>query len=125
MKLLDNPVTHNFLKFLVQKLNISDASVKIFEQSDGDKYIGCVYECGDSEFHVILNTDRISESESLEYFYVIAHEYVHIKQYLYDNLGYLLKGCKIPYEYRWWEHEARELGEKYLEEFCKLLEKTT
>ena len=59
------------------------------------------------------------ESKSLSQIYIsIAHELVHVKQFMYDNLGTLLDQG-YEYDTCWWEQEARERSERFLLEFVK------
>lgn len=50
----------------------------------------------------------------------LAHELVHVKQYMYDNLGYLLDSHKPPYNERWWEKEANSKAEELILKFVQI-----
>jgi len=54
-----------------------------------------------------------------EIYTTIAHELVHVKQYMYDNLGHLLDQHKPPYDERWWEKEANLKAQELILSFVK------
>ncbi len=53
-------------------------------------------------------------------FTTVAHEMIHVKQYMTQDLGNLLdKSTALPYESRWWEEEAFENAVPLVESFAK------
>jgi len=62
---------------------------------------GICYQNNETEFMILLKDGR-TKSEMLV---TLAHELVHVKQYLKDNLAGQWD-TSIPYNDRWWEQEA-------------------
>jgi hypothetical protein len=55
-----------------------------------------------------------------EVFTTIAHEMIHVKQYMTQELGRLLdEQSEVPYDQRWWEKEAFEKAVPLVEKFSK------
>jgi Zn-dependent peptidase ImmA (M78 family) len=65
---------------------------------------GVCYRNNDTEFMILLKDGR-SDAETM---ITLAHELVHVKQYLVDDLSNKFDDS-IPYMERWWEKEAFEL----------------
>ena len=55
------------------------------------------------EFTILVNrTDDVGAI-----FTTVAHEMIHVKQYMTQNLGQILdESTELPYDSRWWEEEA-------------------
>lgn len=55
------------------------------------------------EFTILVNrTDDVGAI-----FATVAHEMIHVKQYMTQNLGQILdESTELPYDSRWWEEEA-------------------
>jgi len=81
------------------------------------------YNESDKPRHFVIRVrNKLSEKEKLR---TIAHEMVHVKQFLYNELNEemsLWKGkptrlYKVPYDSQPWEKEAWSLGDKLFEEY--------
>ena len=58
------------------------------------------------EFTILVKTKGRTITQ---YFNTIAHEMIHIKQFMKENLGYFLDNYSdVPYMERWWEIEAHK-----------------
>lgn len=75
--------------------------------------------------YFILDIKRdITEKEKL---ITLAHEFIHVKQYVYDELnekmdtwrGVIIEASDYEYHNQPWELEAEELGIKIVEEFIE------
>jgi Zn-dependent peptidase ImmA (M78 family) len=61
---------------------------------------GACYRADENEFMIVLK-----ERDEGQMMLTLAHEMVHVKQYLLDDLSDQFDE-KIPYMERWWEQEA-------------------
>jgi Zn-dependent peptidase ImmA (M78 family) len=64
---------------------------------------GACYRNSADEFMILLKNGR-SDADTM---ITLAHELVHVKQFMVDNLSEQLD-ASIPYMERWWEQEAYE-----------------
>lgn len=64
---------------------------------------GACYRNGSDEFMIVLK-----ERDAGQMMVTLAHELVHVKQYLNDNLSEEYD-TSIPYMERWWEVEAFQM----------------
>jgi hypothetical protein len=63
----------------------------------------CIDDTNDT-FTILIKSDKRSYEDVLM---TVAHELVHVKQYMQNDLGMLLDKHKdLDYDKRWWEHEA-------------------
>lgn len=109
-------LVEKFTKFLLGKLNISPKSIEIASTEMKDCHGICVDITEDNYLILVDETDR----NITEIFVTIAHEMVHVKQYMKENLGWFLENRSyIPYETRWWEKEAFEKSVEYVKAFAK------
>ena len=107
---------YSFVEFLCKELSIHPRSLSI-DSCDLEESFGICFD-EDDETYTILVKEKNRKIESV--FVTIAHEMIHVKQYMLDDLGKLLDECAdIPYEQRWWEIEARTKSLNLLEKFSK------
>jgi hypothetical protein len=90
-----------------------------YELDDG--ILGLCLDESDDEFIVFV---KEQDRNIGQIFTTIAHEMVHVKQYMKENLGWFLNNRKdIPYLDRWWEVEAYSESVPLVEKFAKTLKK--
>lgn len=116
-----NSLVTDFILFLCECYEVSPEYIRL-EFTDFIKYhddsVGVCYELMENtRYRIVVKT---KERTITQIFATIAHEFIHVKQYLKDNLrGDVKSGHKIPYEERWWEIEAFEdcysLVKKFIE----------
>lgn len=107
---------NRFVKFLCDELSISPREITIIGQDIKD----CLGQCIDVNKDTYLILVREEGRDIGQVFTTIAHEMVHVKQYMTQGLGRLLDEQQhIPYEERWWEKEAYEMAVPLVEKFAK------
>lgn len=109
-----------FLFFLMRELAIAPKKVGVVSCDLGEE--GCVGMCldsveGENTYLILVDeTDR----NITQVFVTIAHEMVHVKQYMNENLGWFLDNrTDIPYHTRWWEIEAFEKSVELVKQFTR------
>lgn len=116
-----NPVlVHRFVLWLCEELQIQPDAVSVYgeDELDGGVY-GLCMDVSDSEFAILVKTGK---RDIGQIFTTIAHEMIHVKQYMKENLGYWMDNCSsIPYMERWWEVEAFSKSVPLVEKFAKTL----
>jgi uncharacterized protein YjaZ len=115
-----NPdLVEKFVHFLCAEFSISPISLTIdkYDMDDGTKGM-CIDETNDDFIILVKEANR----DIVQILNTIAHEMVHVKQYMKENLGNLLDlHSDIPYNERWWEIEAYSMSALLLEKFVKVL----
>ena len=105
--LRNSSLVEKFVKYACKELEIFPKEIEIdFLEIDGVN--GMCIDL-DTDSFLILIKDRKGQLETL------AHELVHVKQYMKQGLGSLL-GTQ-EYETSWWEQEARSLSRHIMEKF--------
>lgn len=116
VKGLDPKLTTHFTRFCCENLPAWPKSIEIVAEDKivNDKSGLCI-DIDEDNYLILIS----KKNKNISQIYTsIAHEMVHVKQFMYDNLGELLdKGYN--YDTCWWEQEARERSEKILLEFVK------
>ena len=98
---LNSSFVKNVVHFFCNILKISVPNIQIFT----DQTIrpdGACYRNSDDDFMIVLK-----ERDHGQMMITLAHELVHVKQYLKDGLSKQWD-ASIPYMERWWEQEAYE-----------------
>jgi len=112
-----NYLIEKFVKFLCKELCIIPRSIFITEYDIEDSYGMCIDE-SEGNYVILIDCNRDLE----KVFTTVSHEMVHVKQYMTQDLGYLLDKHKdMPYKDRWWEKEAYEKAVPLLEKFTKVI----
>jgi hypothetical protein len=112
------PLVEKFVRFLCEELAVFPTSITIVPFDEKDCVGICIDE-SDTEFLILVKEDGRNIGEV---FTTIAHEMIHVKQYMKQNLGWLLdQHNHIPYEQRWWENEAFTNAIPLVEKFAKKL----
>jgi hypothetical protein len=119
---VDGPVfVEKFARFLCDELQIRPAKVTIVPYGLNDGTLGLCLDESDDEFIVFVKEkDRDIGCICT----TIAHEMIHVKQHMTQELGRLLdEQSHVPYKDRWWEKEAYENAVPLVEKFVKTLKK--
>ena len=98
---------YNFVSHACQMLEISPQSIEI-DDCDIDGVNGMCIDLSEKDFLILVKSHK-------NMLRTLAHELVHVKQYMKQNLGHFL-GTE-EYETSWWEVEARTLSNLILEKF--------
>jgi len=107
-----------FVRFLCDELGVLPREVTIVSQ-DIDNGVGLCIDVEPDEFLIFV---KESGRRVDQVFVTIAHEMIHVKQYMTQELGRLLDEHKnVPYMERWWEKEAYEKSVLLVEKFAKNL----
>jgi hypothetical protein len=119
---ISNPkLVENFAVFLCRELDIMPLKVTIAPYELDDGILGLCLDESDDEFIVFV---KEQDRNIGQIFTTIAHEMVHVKQYMKENLGWFLNNRKdIPYLDRWWEVEAYSNAVPLVEKFTETLKK--
>ena len=117
---LDPVLTEQFVKFCCEELDVNPNLIQI-EGWDTPLIInganGLCYEVNHNEeylIHVYTKGKNITEIYN-----TIAHEMIHVKQFIKDDLNNVISQHKPIYTERWWEQEASvkslDLVKKYVD----------
>jgi hypothetical protein len=109
-------LANRFVKFLCDELRVTPREITILGQDVEDGLGLCIDITRDS-FLILVKEDG---RDIGQIFTTIAHEMIHVKQYMTQELGRLLDEQKhVPYKERWWEKEAYENAVPLVEKFAK------
>ena len=107
-----------FVEFLCSELSILPHRLDIVTE-DMDENVGQCIDVDEGSYLILIKT---LNRDIGRVFITIAHEMIHVKQYMTQELGRLLDEQQhVPYEERWWEQEAYERAVPLLEKFAKNL----
>jgi hypothetical protein len=110
-------VVKKFIEFICKELDIQPHRLTIASYDEDDGNNGLCMDESDSEFIILVKETGRSVGKILV---TIAHEMIHVKQHMKENLGWYLDNHKdIPYLDRWWEKEAFENAVILVEKFAK------
>ena len=108
-----------FISFLCSELNINPTRITIGSFCN-DGSLGLCIDETETDFIILV---KEQERDIGEIFTTIAHEMIHVKQYMQENLGWFLDNRSyIPYSERWWEEEAFAMSVPLVEKFAKTLQ---
>ena len=111
----------HFVKMCLSELDINPK--KIYICFENEKYIGNTQSTGMCIDNFIDDYTILAAKNNrtiTEVFRTVAHELVHIKHYMKDNLSDLfLQEADDNYENLWWEKEARLKSERLIIKFVK------
>ena len=112
------PLAKKFVKFLCKELCILPREILIMDcEVKGNNGL-CIDESEGKYIILVKQKDR----DIGQIFTTIAHEMIHVKQYMTQGLGNLLDTQNdIPYFERWWEKEAQQNSVPFVEKFSKLI----
>lgn len=117
---IDRELTIKAIYSYCRQLDVDVPSILIYvddDLKDPHKEYACVHSNGD-EF--MIRIAPVSKFLNVTQMYeTLAHEMVHVKQFLKNNLEEHLENTDIPYSLRWWEIEAYELEKKLVINFTQ------
>ncbi|HAW04254.1 MAG TPA: hypothetical protein DCW83_06160 [Saprospirales bacterium] len=97
-----NDLAARFVKWICKEYGILPRKISI-EAHDIVGNNGMCFDEPDGKYTILVKDNR----DLGHMFTTIAHEMIHVKQYMTQNLGKLLDDNKdLPYADRWWEEEA-------------------
>ena len=101
----NSAVVKSFVRFLCNELKIKPKRIIVAELEDLESNtIGLCIDESEDEFIILVKENTRTLSDIL---ITIAHEMIHVKQYILQDLGWFLDTqYNIPYQERWWEKEA-------------------
>ena len=115
---IKNPnLVEKFVLFLCEELQIRPSTILLASYEVEDSNLGLCIDETESDFIILVK----EENRDLGDVYItIAHEMVHVKQYMKENLSWFLHNrSDIPYMERWWEKEAFSMAIPLVEKFAK------
>lgn len=117
-----NPsLVEKLTRFLCEELDIQPEKVTIVSYEVEDGNVGLCLDESDTEFIVFVREENRNIGEICT---TIAHELIHVKQFMKENLNEWLHTHKhVPYLDRWWEKEAFSNAVPLVEKFAKTLKK--
>jgi hypothetical protein len=107
---LPESLTLQAVKFFCDFLDIPVPNLHIFTVEDM-RCNGAMYSNSIDDFLIAIHLEDVSgfsDRNITEVFLTLAHEMVHVKQVIRDDLTKEFD-TSIPYAERWWEKEAFEL----------------
>jgi hypothetical protein len=114
-------LVEKFVRFLCAELKVQPSKICIDSYDEDNTNLGlCIDESQDEFIILVKESGRNIE----DVFITIAHEMVHVKQYMNENLGWFLDNRNyIPYHERWWEQEAFSRSVPLVEKFAMELKR--
>jgi Zn-dependent peptidase ImmA (M78 family) len=110
-------LVERFLRFLCDELDVRPRRVTVFPYENNDNISGMCIDESDDEF-IILVKEENRRVEDI--FVTIAHEMIHVKQHMKENLGWFLDNhSHVPHHDRWWEKEAFSNAVPLVKKFAK------
>lgn len=104
-----------FVKFICKEYSILPRRISI-EAYDLIGNNGMCFDEPNGEFTILVKSGR----DLSALFTTVAHEMIHVKQYMTQDLGTLLdENVDLPYEDRWWEEEAFSNSVPLVEKFAQ------
>lgn len=120
---LDPILTEKFVNFCCDQLGVYPDMIKIEGWPDTfkDGALGLCYEVNCKEEYLIMVATR--GRTVTEIYNTIAHEMVHVKQFMKQNLSKnITKEHKPVYNERWWEVEAGEKSMNLVKKYVDILQ---
>jgi hypothetical protein len=116
---LDVTLTENFINFCCDELNVFPSLITVegWDNKFNDGATGLCYEVNfKDEYLIMVSKEGRNVTEIYD---TIAHEMIHVKQFMKNNLTKRLEEYRPVYKERWWEIEAKEnsfdLVKKYVD----------
>ena len=109
-------LVRRFVEYLLKDFDVNPKYIEIASTKLKGSHGMCIDLTEDEYLILVDETDR----NIGDIFVTIAHEMVHVKQFVKENLGWFIDNrSDIPYYQRWWEKEAFEKSVSYVEKFAK------
>lgn len=110
-------LVEDFVRFACVELAIKPKSIILADYDIVDDTLGLCIDETPEDFIILVHT---KDRNLGQVFVTLAHEMVHVKQYMNENLGWFMDNrSHIPYMERWWEREAFETSVPLVEKFAK------
>jgi len=107
----------DFVYYICKHYGILPRKISI-ETADLVGNRGMCFDDDDGEFTILVKPN----DDMGQIFATVAHEMIHVKQYMTQSLGKLLdESTKLPYDSRWWEDEAFDGAVPLVESFARNL----
>jgi len=106
---LDVTLTENFIQFCCNQLGVYPDLIAIegWDEPFKDGALGLCYEVDAKQEYLIMVSKK--DRNITEIYNTIAHEMIHVKQFMKQNLSVSASEEHKPiYSERWWEIEASE-----------------
>ena len=113
-------LVEKFVKFICDEYDIRPKKISICNMDKNkDSVLGLCLDTSEDEFIILVKEEGRNIGQI---FNTIAHEMIHVKQYVKENLGWFLDNRgHIPYIERWWEVEAFRNSAALVEKFAKTI----
>ena len=112
-------LVEDFVRFTCNELGVTPNSLVVAKYEPVDDTLGLCIDETSEDFIILIHTENRNLGQI---FVTLAHELIHVKQYMKENLGWFMDNrVDIPYMERWWEKEAFERSVPLLEKFTKTL----
>lgn len=118
---LDVVLTEKFIQFCCEELNIKPQHITIEGWSDPfqNGALGLCYEVNnDHEYLIKVSTKG---RNATEIYNTIAHEMIHVKQFMKQDLSNFIEAHKPAYDDRWWEIEAKKKSLNLVKKYVDIL----
>lgn len=112
-------VVEKLAKFICEELGVFPRRLTIASYDVDEEVLGLCIDESEDEFIILVKENGRDIAQICN---TIAHEMIHVKQYMKENLGWFLDNrSDIPYSERWWEKEAFGNSVALVEKFAKTL----
>ena len=121
--LYNSNAIYDFVNFICDHFQINPKCLTLCSMDEKlrneEKIFGaCIDEDIDNFIILVYQGNRRIE----EVFNTIAHEMIHVKQFIKENLNeWMYVDADVPYEKRWWEIEANTLSKDLVLKFVDFL----
>ena len=117
---LDAVLTEDFISFCCDQLSIKPDHITVegWPEPFKNGALGLCYEVDTSEYLIMVSTKNRTATEIYN---TIAHEMVHVKQFMRQDLGNIIEAHKPAYNERWWEIEAAEKSLNLVKKYVDVL----
>lgn len=109
LKSENQEVIRDFTLYVCERLGINPSLIKI-DALEAQGVNGMCIDLSQNEFLILVK-------EQKNVLQTLAHELVHVKQYMQQELGRELDRKINDYETSWWEIEARSLSKDIMESY--------
>lgn len=119
---LDLALTESFIQFCCEQLDIEPDLVTVEGWDDPfkDGAFGLCYEVNDDNEYLIMVATK--DRTPTQIYNTIAHEMVHVKQFMKQGLSKnIVDAHKPAYNERWWEIEASEKSLNLVKKYVDIL----
>lgn len=119
---LDITLTENFINFCCDELGVfpDNIAVEGWDQPFKDGALGQCYEVDAKEDYLIMVSKQ--GRNATEIYNTIAHEMIHVKQFMVQNLSKnLCQEHRPAYNERWLEIEAKENSFNLVKKYVDIL----